>query len=224
MQGVWWYLVGDSPQGPVSIELLEAMLLEGEMTQHSLVWKEGLADWIQVAELADLSAVRAMSAAGAWPACASPAGAAARAAPGLAGAWRRFLARMLDLLLFYLPAKFLLAVTLGLLWPEVIHSPYAMPMLTFGFLALVLLIEAGVFACFGNSPGKALLGITVTTLDGKHPTAAQYLRRQLGVFHYGFAMGLPVISLMAMAAQGLNLRNGEPTAYDAGKFAVRVRS
>ncbi|MNW03098.1 RDD family protein [compost metagenome] len=87
----------------------------------------------------------------------------------------------------------------------------------------MLLIEVGVYGCCGNTAGKALLGITVTTLEGTPLTAAQYLRRQLGVFCYGFALGLPVISLMAMANQGLCLRNGQTTAYDAGRFLVRVR-
>lgn len=212
MHGAWWYLVGDSPQGPVALERIEAMLHAEEMTSHSLVWQEGLADWICVSELGSLADRQA-----------TPAAIARLTRPPLAGAWRRFMARMLDLWLIALPTAILVAAALARFRPQLMGQPYAMYLLALASFALVLLIEAGVYGCCGNTAGKALFGITVTTLDGKHPTAAQYLRRQVGVFWYGFAMGLPLISLLAMAAQGLNLRNGQPAAYDAGRFVVQAR-
>src|SRR5690606_37959606 len=96
-------------------------------------------------------------------------------------------------------------------------------LLGFGFLPFALLAEAGIFACFGTTPGKALLGVVVMTLGGQRLTARQYLLRQLGVFCFGFAMGLPLLSLIAMAAQGLNLQHGEPTPYDEDRYMVRAR-
>lgn len=212
MQRAWWYLVGDSPQGPVAIELIEAMLYAGEMTPHSLVWQEGLADWIRIAELGDLAGMQA-----------APARLARHTQRPLAVAWRRCLARMLDFGLIAMPTSVLMAAALAHFWPQAIAQSALMYLLAMGFFPLVLLIEAGVFGCFGNTPGKALFGITVTSLDGKRLTAAQYLRRQLGVFCWGFALGLPGLSTIAMVAQGLNLKNGKPAAYDAGKFVVRAR-
>lgn len=211
MRAAWWYLIGDSPQGPVALELIEAMLHAGEMTPHSLIWKEGLADWIRVSALGDLAQLQTM-----------PAAFARRTRLPLAGAWRRFLARVLDLWLISLPTSILAAAALARFWPQFMGQPYALHLLALAGFALVLLIEVGVYGCCGNTAGKALFGITITTLDGTPLTAAQYLRRQLGVFCYGFALGLPVISLIAMAAQGLRLSSGEPTVYDAGKYMVRA--
>lgn len=212
MQDVWWYLVGDSPQGPVSSERLEAMLHADEMTPQSLVWKEGLTEWICISQLPGLLSV--------------PAAAARRdpwAGLPLAGAWRRCVARILDLWLVAMPTWMLMAAALAHFWPEIMARSYAMCALALVQLPLVLLAEAGIYGCLGNTPGKALLRIMVTNCDGSCPSAAQYLRRQAGVYWYGLGMGLPIIGLIAMAAQGLNLRNGDPTAYDAGRFLVRVR-
>lgn len=213
MQGAWWYLVGDSPRGPVSMEVLEAMLHQGEMTQHSLVWREGLSGWIPVAQLPTLQAI------GAVPPEPAPLTALERA-----GAWRRFLARMADLGIICAPVVLLLLPLLMQL-PEFAlwrQSPSSDVLLGFGFLPLALLAEAGIFACFGTTPGKALLGVTVMTLDGQRLTAGQYLQRQIGVFCFGFAMGLPLLSLIAMAAQGLNLQHGESTPYDEDRYMVRA--
>lgn len=216
MQGAWWYLVGDSPQGPVSLLLLEAMLQEGTITHESLIWKEGLSDWIYVSELSThkLPFEQPQLPAPGQPADLQP-----------ASAWRRFFARLLDLWIISLLATALVAHLLPRLWPEFtvwIQQPFAMSLSVLVLFPLLLLSEAALFAAFGNTPGKALLRITVGTLDGQHLTGAQYLRRQLGVFWYGFAMGLPGIYLIAMASQGLRLRNGDPTAYDTHKFGVRA--
>lgn len=221
MQGPWWYLVGDSPRGPVSLAVLETMLNHGFMTQQSLVWKEGLSDWITVAELCVLRQNARLQ---------SEPEPLSRPAPlsGLApaGAWRRFVARMLDIGIISVPLLLLAWPLLNALvpgfapWWQRPASPY---LLSLALFPLVLLLESGVFAYFGTTPGKALLGVMVLTLDGQPLSAAQYLRRQLGVFWYGFAMGLPVISLIAIVSHGLSLQQGEPTPYDANRFTVRGR-
>lgn len=214
MQGVWWYLVGDSPQGPVSLETIEAMLHEGVMTQQSLIWKEGLSDWIAVAELSVLRQTHAV-----------PAEAALLAQLAPAGAWRRFLARMVDIWFISIPIAMLVfglmqTMPAFSLWYQ---RPASQILLTLGLFPLVLLVEAGIFAWLGTTPGKALLGVVVLTLDGQYPTAAQYLRRQLGVYWYGMAMGLPLLSLVVMAGHGLDLQRGEPASYDEKRFTVRAR-
>lgn len=215
MRNVWWYLVGDSPQGPVSREWLDAMLIEGILTQESLVWTEGLSHWICVAELPPLSQHSE-----------EPQAARPPVDRATAGTWRRFIARMLDLCLLSLLGMVLAQAVLPPLWPELndwMSQPFAPYLLGWLLFPWLLLLEAGIFARFGNTPGKALLALEVATLDGQRLNARQYLRRQWGVFFYGFAMGLPVIFLIAMASQGLGLRNGDPAAYDAGKHQVFAR-
>ena len=223
MQGAWWYLVGDSPRGPVTVEVLECMLHHGEMTQQSLVWKDGLSAWIPVAELA---ALREAGASQRPPAPAlGPTPTPLTELPR-AGAWRRFLARMLDIwsisVSVALVGMVLLMQTVPgfALWLE---RPSSQILLSLCLLPLALLLEAGLFALFGTTPGKALLGVVVVTLDGQRPSARQYLRRQLGVFCFGLGFGLPILCQIVMVAHGLSLQLGEPTPYDNERFTVRAR-
>jgi hypothetical protein len=47
----WWYVGKDGEKtGPASIDVLEGLWLAGELDGLSLVWREGLADYIPVAE------------------------------------------------------------------------------------------------------------------------------------------------------------------------------
>ncbi|MET1113921.1 MAG: RDD family protein [Comamonas sp.] len=219
MQGAWWYLVGDSPRGPVSMEVLEVMLFHGHMTPQSLIWREGLSCWISVAELAALRETGTVQT--------EPAPPLARLAP--AGAWRRFWARMVDLWIIGMPTAllgWLLLAQVQIQVPGFAHwlqRPSSTLLLALCVLPLTMALEAGVFAFFGTTPGKSLLGVEVMTLDGQPLTPTQYLRRQLGVFWFGFALGLPIISLIAMVSHGLSLQMGEPTPYDVNRFTVRAR-
>jgi formylglycine-generating enzyme required for sulfatase activity len=89
--------------------------------------------------------------------------------------------------------------------------------------ALVLLIEGIIFAMFGTTIGKALLGVAVITVDGQRPTAGQYLSRQVGVYWYGLGMGVPLITLFTAASQYRRLKSGHQAGYDEGLFNVKAR-
>lgn len=143
-----------------------------------------------------------------------------------AGPWRRFLARHLDIVGLSLTTSTIAALALVEITPcflPWLQQPFSPIIFNMAILPLAMLVEAGIFNVFGNTPGKALLGVAVTTLDGQHPSAAQYLRRQFGVLWHGLALGLPGLHLVFMAAQGMGLRHGQPTPCDAGKFSVMRR-
>jgi RDD family. len=40
-----------------------------------------------------------------------------------------------------------------------------------------MILDAGVYSAVGNTPGKALLGLKVTTLNGSRLSYAEYSRR-----------------------------------------------
>jgi hypothetical protein len=42
----WYYSVGDERHGPVTLMDLRQLVLNGQVTAHDLVWKEGLEDWV----------------------------------------------------------------------------------------------------------------------------------------------------------------------------------
>lgn len=47
----WHYAIGGRQFGPVSQERLEEMVLKGEISRETLVWKEGMAQWQRVDEV-----------------------------------------------------------------------------------------------------------------------------------------------------------------------------
>lgn len=221
MQDEWWYSTGGACKGPISLEALRQLLLEGTVTEATLVWKEALPNWTPVSELADLQhIVRAVP-----PDLPKPSQREQLIALPLAGPWRRFFARFIDLLVIALPTSFAVAFVLSRyspafgLWIQRPGSEYAFGWL---LLPLVLLIEVGIVALFGSTLGKALLGVTVTTVGAQRPTAAQYLQRQFGVYWFGLGTSFPLVTLFTMARQYGRLKSGRHARYDEGRFNVKA--
>ncbi|MFC7205981.1 DUF4339 domain-containing protein [Comamonas endophytica] len=141
MQAAWWYLVGEDPHGPVPVEVLEAMLQQGEMTRQSLVWKEGLSSWISMAELWTLRQDQ---------------GRQPRPAPlldlPLAGAWRRFLARVVDIGIVAAPLLLLAKLLPG--FAPWLQRPGSLHLLALALLPLALLVEAGLLPVLAPRPAS----------------------------------------------------------------------
>ncbi len=221
MHDIWWYSSGDTRKGPVSPDALRQLLLEGKVAESTLVWKEGLDSWTPLSDLPDLQqVVRAVP-----PELPKPTAREHLIALPLAGPWRRFFARLVDLWVIALPTSLAVAYALSRyspafgLWIQRPGSEYAFGWL---LLPLVLLIEVGIVAMFGTTLGKALLGVTLTTVGAQRPTAAQYLQRQLGVYWFGLGTGFPLVSLFTMARQHGRLKAGRHARYDEGKFNVKA--
>lgn len=134
----------------------------------------------------------------------------------LAGAWRRFIARTIDLWIFTLPTAFVLFLFVG---RDISEHQYL-----FGIVVLpfVLLFEAMFSALLGNSPGKALLAIRLTTVGGSRLTFSQYYQRGRELYVYGLALGIPFVSLFPLIKQYQNLKADRPASYDQGLYSVRV--
>lgn len=47
----WFYAIGDERKGPVSEEALQKLARDGKINNDSLVWKEGMADWLPYAQV-----------------------------------------------------------------------------------------------------------------------------------------------------------------------------
>lgn len=217
----WWYSTGDKRKGPVTLSTIRQLLFEKKITQDTLVWKEGQSDWMPLSKLQELEqVVRAIP-----PELPKPSAQEYLISLPLAGPWRRFFARLIDLWVIALSTSYVVAFALSRyspafgLWIQRPGSEY-----TFGWLLLplVLLFEVGIVAIFGTTLGKALLGVTVTSVDAKRLTVAQYLQRQLGVYWFGLGTGFPLISLFTMALQHGRIKSGRHARYDEGKFNVRA--
>ena len=102
-----------------------------------------------------------------------------------AGPWRRWFARLFDLWWEILVVAVTGGVVIGLIWPAFliwIETPLGSKMATLACVPLALLLDAGVTAALGNTPGKALLGLRVGLAEGGTPGFVQLCRRNLGVW------------------------------------------
>jgi uncharacterized RDD family membrane protein YckC len=87
----------------------------------------------------------------------------------------------------------------------------------FGLLCLpvAMIFDAAIYGVFGNTPGKAMLGLKVTGLDGRRLSYTEYSRRNLSVWVRGWGLGIPFVSLVTMFVQYRTLRREKHTWYDA---------
>lgn len=144
----------------------------------------------------------------------------------LAGPWRRWFARLFDLWWEVVLIGFLGGFVFGQVSADLLRwleSPIGGKLFGLACVPLALLLDAGLMAALGNTPGKALLGMRVGLVDGRTPGFFQLCRRNLGVWVAGFGLGLPLINLLTMARQYRKLREGEQASYDEDSFRVRAR-
>lgn len=91
------------------------------------------------------------------------------------------------------------------------------------FIALGFVLDAAIHRLFGNTLGKALLGLSVIGADGRELDFGAYLRRNMRLWIYGMAFALPLVSAVTALVQfGRVMRDGH-ASYDAGEHIRVVR-
>ncbi|MGE8160345.1 DnaJ domain-containing protein [Paraburkholderia sp. NPDC080076] len=135
----------------------------------------------------------------------------------MAGRWSRFFARSFDLWWEIAAVAFIGGYWLAqnsAWYVETMNGPSAKLYASVLFLPLALVLDAFVYRIFRNTPGKALLGLKVTTIDGSRLTFDAYLRRNFALWVSGLAVGLPLFNLGTMIRQSSRLGNAEQASYD----------
>jgi len=142
-----------------------------------------------------------------------------------ASAWPRWFARTFDVWW----QTGLVALVLGAIlcrWSPAflrwIETPFGWKLFGLACIPGGLLLDAALHAAAGNTPGKALLGLRLLTLDGRKPGIKELMGRNLRLWNAGLGLGLPGIGLATMARQGLRLRKGKGASYDERRFMVRA--
>ncbi len=114
--------------------------------------------------------------------------------------WARFWARSVDMLV----SAGLLGVMLGIVAPSLfepgssIASGSGSVIFALITLPLAMVVDAGVYALFGNTLGKLIAGVKVLTTDGQKLTFAAYLHRNLGLYVQGYGLGIPLVNFGLM--------------------------
>ena len=140
--------------------------------------------------------------------------------------WTRYFARLLDIYLFMLIVFLFLWVT----FPQLAQSLsskncFAQWMI---FLLLWVFVETMMLWIFGTTPGKKLLSIHIKKSDNSKINFTDALRRSIGVWGSGMAIGLPIINLATLCASYHALSRNGIASWDKrnnltvtqGKFGV----
>jgi hypothetical protein len=86
---------------------------------------------------------------------------------------------------------------------------------------VALICDVLVYATFGNTIGKALLGVKVLTLNGAQLPAGLYAARTFQVWIFGLGLGIPIIALFTEISGYRTVSKGERTRWDI-KYSCRV--
>jgi hypothetical protein len=147
--------------------------------------------------------------------------------------WVRWAARMIDLNLY----GWLYELLALLLWPAALRAPAALAgmfaprfaLLTVALTSIPpalcgLFVEALLLSTWGTTPGKGLLRVIVRTGEGARLSYRQAWLRALKVWVKGQALGIPLISLIALAQGHQHLvKDGAATWDRDGGFSVMHR-
>ena len=104
--------------------------------------------------------------------------------------WRRWMARGLDNTLLEILYLFVWCVPLHHFLSEV--SDLASTVVG---VILMLILEPVLLHFFGTTPGKWLMGISITGRDGERPSWSQAIRRTWGVLRWGHGFYIPIYSI-----------------------------
>lgn len=218
---VWWYAENDQKTGPIEKDELKRLLQAGKIGPKTMLWHERMEAWRPLDEVDELNELNA----------AVPPPLPLEISPDplsypLATRWPRFFARIFDVWWEILLVAFVLGAVLGAYsasFVDWINGPGAPQLFGLVCLPIALLLDALLYQAAGNTPGKALLGLKVGTLNGKPLSLAQYTSRNLSIWVSGLALGLPLINLFTMANQASRLSKGQQASYDE-PTGFRVRS
>lgn len=209
----WWYIRDDERVGPTGIGDLQQLYQEGLIDGGTEVWQEGMAAWQRLEQVPRLlAAIRSVP-----PPPPLDGRDQARGALPLAGRWPRLLARLFDLWWEALAVSVALGFFLSRVFADFVdwmNKPYAAELFVLACLPLALTADALLHAALGNTPGKALLGLRVTSVRGELLPLGAYLRRNLRLWAAGLGCGIPVVSLFTLARQSGRLYKGLQASYD----------
>ena len=146
--------------------------------------------------------------------------------------WRRFWARTFDLSWQMTTLGLVFGFLLAKLAPELmvklffvvdsrqsLLNPWFYSLIV--FVPFALLLDALMLRFFGNTPGKALLGLKVAHCEKARPTLGLYLLRNLGLWVRGLGFSIPIVTLFTMLRQFFQAKEHELTHYDL-KTGFRV--
>ena len=134
----------------------------------------------------------------------------------LASPWRRFWARTLDLWWESMVGAFLLSFFLSIFsqsWVDFIDTT-STQVLGIIFIPVAFALDSVIYKIFGNTPGKYLLGLSVTSIHLKKLSFTEYLNRNMRIWVFGYGLGLPLVYIFTIFRQYGRVKNLKAASYD----------
>jgi len=236
----WWCVLAGEQVGPLEWDQLRQLAIDGKLTRADSLWTAGLQRWVKAGEYPELAArifappphevpTTHHSLVGVAPSS-TPIEAVTlpeeqRPLPLLShrsNPWQRFLGKFVD---FYIAIVVAVGILIGLaflsppfqIW---FQDPRNGSIVGIATLLVTPVIEAAFASSFGNSPGKALMGVRVHSLDSKALTFSALLIRNFRVAWFG--MGAFVFSLFTCIYQYRRLKLDGRTPYDTGRYLLET--
>lgn len=235
MGGADWYVrSGSATIGPLRLEEVIRRVLDGDLSRQSLAWREGANDWVPIGEALSgqlppplpgapsvapaqhLADVGHATEVGTKPASRPPVESTSSWATTPPFAWRRFLARQLDILTVGVGVGALIGMALSTSdsGVEFLSNPASNTILGIIAVTCATLPNAIILATTGRSIGKLVFGMRVTTQSGDTPTFMQALNRELRVTTMGMFFGIPIFTLIAMWRSYENVQRTGAATWD----------
>jgi len=137
--------------------------------------------------------------------------------------WPRAIARSLDLgwqLAIVFPLFYLFTTKLV---PATADSRSWLIVISFVSLPIALVLDAIVAGVFGNTPVKAIAGISVNTYDQNKLGLVKQFKRNYAVWTEGLAMGILPFTFFSGKRQFRKISSGRSSTYDR-RLGIRVLS
>ncbi len=129
-------------------------------------------------------------------------------------AWRRFFARMLDMLLYGTIWRVILTLAFHV---NTRHMSVGLSLLSYlAALVMTLLFEPVLLSRLGTTPGKWVLGFRVTDPRGERLTYSDAFSRTILVMGYGLGLNIPLLRLYRMFRSLRMLETDAPLSWEDG--------
>jgi len=137
--------------------------------------------------------------------------------------WSRFWARFLDTNIWAIPAAILLYILLPRGVWNFLRLESAEYLQYLASIPFIVLFDAICMSIFGQSPGKAILGIRLTNQDGTRLTFFEVVKRDFSLFLRGFGLGIPIVALITLIWSFVKVNGRDQAGWDRKCHTVVIR-
>lgn len=142
------------------------------------------------------------------------------------GPWSRYFARQFDITVNAIVIAFIIEFSLPYISIDtyLAYSSINNTVAGIGIIALAFALNALTLTAFGNSLGKAMLGLRAFPVDGtgRFDIAGNF-KRELRVWIFGAAMAIPIFALFTFIANYREVSVGRPAIYDRRFAKIKVK-